>query len=63
MSVGVGRVHSLAYANGTCKNRIHKENYREFSSLEEIRELSEKHIMKCAICMKNEEDYWNRVFK
>ena len=40
MSVGVGRVHSLAYAKGTCKNRIHKENYREFSTLEEIRELN-----------------------
>lgn len=61
MSVGTGKVHSLTRANGTCKNKIHKENYREFSSLKEIKNLSEKRITLCKICMREEEDAWKKI--
>lgn len=59
LSIGTGKVHKL-----TCpyKVRMNIENYKEFSSLEEIKHSTEKHVTRCKHCMRDEDDSWKRVF-
>lgn len=62
LNIGTGKVHSTIRVTGTCKCQLHSENYREFDSLEEIKQLAEKYVSYCKICMKEEKEYWNKVF-
>ncbi len=59
LSIGTGKVHKGACH---CKKRINTENCREFSSLEAIKQSTEKHITKCKWCMKDEDENWSKVF-
>lgn len=59
LSIGTGKVHkeSCSY-----RKRINLENYKEFSSLEEIKRSTEKHITRCKYCMRDELENWRKVF-
>lgn len=59
LSIGTGKVHkeSCSY-----KKRINLENYKEFSSLEEIKRSTEKQITRCKRCMRDELENWKKVF-
>lgn len=58
LSIGTGTIHKKS-----ChfRNRVNNENYREFSSLKEIVDSTDKCTRICKICMKEENENWNKI--
>lgn len=59
LSIGTGKVHKKSCPY---KNQVNSENYKEFSSLEKIKQSTEKHITKCKYCMRDDDENWRKVF-
>lgn len=59
LNIGTGTIHKT-----TCfhKKQLNNENYREFSSLEEIVESTDKYVKVCKNCMRDETENWKKLF-
>ncbi|MFR8010289.1 MAG: hypothetical protein ACLU8W_00805 [Clostridia bacterium] len=62
LNIRTNKVH-CSTDSSPCQKRIesHPENYKEFSSLEEIKQTSKK-VSRCGSCMWKERDEWIEVF-
>ena len=59
LSIGTGKVHK---SGCPCKSQMNTENYKEFPSLDAIKQSTEKYITRCKRCMRDENESWSKVF-